>query len=250
MDQLHNPRAEEVDQVETYWACRWWTESLAEARFAFGHPSRLRAAANKLLQLRIAKALGLAVPDSIFTNDRKRLLEFASHYDEVVLKPLNITTMLEGETGSPRGFKSRAVSRDAFFALCRDETSTVAFCQKKVAKIADIRLTILPSVAVACRISTDDLVGGEVDWRQTTLQRKHELIELPAELESRCRAYLAELQLSWGAFDFGLSEDGEWTFFECNPNGQWLWIERKTGAPLARHFAQTMLDHHAASTGP
>jgi biotin carboxylase len=32
--------------------------------------------------------------------------------------------------------------------------------------------------------------------------------------------------------DFVLDESGEYYFLEMNPNGQWAWIEEKTGADL------------------
>ena len=46
--------------------------------------------------------------------------------------------------------------------------------------------------------------------------------------------------LNFAAFDFALDYDAQWHFLECNPNGQWLWLEVLTGLPtvetLARHF--------------
>ncbi|HUR58555.1 MAG TPA: hypothetical protein VM029_12650, partial [Opitutaceae bacterium] len=43
--------------------------------------------------------------------------------------------------------------------------------------------------------------------------------------------------LHFGAFDFGIDQNGDWFFFEVNPNGQWFWIEEMTGQPLARAMA-------------
>jgi hypothetical protein len=47
-----------------------------------------------------------------------------------------------------------------------------------------------------------------------------------------------------GSFDFGVTERGDWEFFEYNPNGQLLWMELKTGFELARRVAQILLEHH------
>src|SRR5262245_41685206 len=40
---------EELDREECYWAVRWLLESLPAQAYPFGHPTRLRAAENKLL---------------------------------------------------------------------------------------------------------------------------------------------------------------------------------------------------------
>ncbi|MFC5183451.1 hypothetical protein [Actinomadura harenae] len=45
--------------------------------------------------------------------------------------------------------------------------------------------------------------------------------------------YLKVFGLEFGCFDFGLTERDEPVFFECNPNGQWSWLEERTGAPIA-----------------
>ena len=50
--------------------------------------------------------------------------------------------------------------------------------------------------------------------------------------------YLKWMGLNFGAFDFSVDKKGHWYFLECNPNGQWLWIEIKTGLNLAQTFAE------------
>ncbi|GAA5764612.1 hypothetical protein [Streptosporangium roseum] len=48
--------------------------------------------------------------------------------------------------------------------------------------------------------------------------------------------------LSFGAFDFGLTGDGIPVFLECNPNGQWGWLEDATGLPIAAAIAALLLE--------
>jgi hypothetical protein len=40
--------------------------------------------------------------------------------------------------------------------------------------------------------------------------------------------------------DFGVDAAGRWQFFECNPNGQWGWIEQETGLPIAAAIARLL----------
>jgi glutathione synthase/RimK-type ligase-like ATP-grasp enzyme len=54
------------------------------------------------------------------------------------------------------------------------------------------------------------------------------------------RALLDRLGLRFGALDFVVTPDGEWWFLECNPNGQWAWIEDETGLPIASALADAL----------
>ena len=62
---------------------------------------------------------------------------------------------------------------------------------------------------------------------------RHEAIELPADIVDKCRALTKALDLRYGAIDLIADRDGRYWFLEINPNGQWAWIERRTGLPLA-----------------
>jgi hypothetical protein len=73
---------------------------------------------------------------------------------------------------------------------------------------------------------------------------KHSAIDTPAIVTQRIRQYLKEMNLTSGSFDFGVTTEGEWVFFECNPNGQWLWLELKTGIELARDVAAVLVECH------
>jgi hypothetical protein len=70
---------------------------------------------------------------------------------------------------------------------------------------------------------------------------KHEVVECPVELTKSIHFYMDIMGLNFAAFDFALDYEGRWIFLECNPNGQWLWLEVLTGLPLvetiARHLA-------------
>jgi hypothetical protein len=51
---------------------------------------------------------------------------------------------------------------------------------------------------------------------------------------------MCSLELTFGALDFAVDAAGSWWFYEINPNGQWLWIERQTGLPIAASLAELL----------
>jgi glutathione synthase/RimK-type ligase-like ATP-grasp enzyme len=241
---LQVPEENSLDEIECYWGYRWLLESQPPELFPLSHPARMREASNKLLQLWIARETGLTSPATLFTNSKQALSDFASKYQQVVLKPLKVALVRDSATDETISIVSRGVSAQRLHELSSAEQEVAAFCQEKVQKIADVRVNVLPSRSIACRIETSALAGDDVDWRATTFDHGHEIISFPKHLDEACRKFLRLTDLKWGAFDFGLTESGEWIFFECNPNGQWLWIELKTGLPLSEFFARELIDHH------
>ena len=67
---------------------------------------------------------------------------------------------------------------------------------------------------------------------------------LPVAEVRRCRALVRRLGLRFGAIDMVQTPSGEHVFLEINPNGQWLWIERATGLPIANAIARLLAKAH------
>jgi hypothetical protein len=56
--------------------------------------------------------------------------------------------------------------------------------------------------------------------------------------------------LNFGCFDIGITKSGEPVFFECNPNGQWQWVENLTGLPIGKAIADELADGHGGIATP
>jgi hypothetical protein len=206
----------------------------------------MREASNKLLQLRVAVEVGLTTPKSVFTNDAAVARQFAEIHPEIVIKPLHAPFAInEASSRATTRFMAKVASRKSIEDYLLKSNSIVLFGQSKVSKTADIRANILPAVSLCCLIDSGQL--SDVDWRPATLELPHRTIEMPEQIERRCRQFLSMMNLKWGAFDFGIDKSGEWIFFECNPNGQWLWLELKTQCKLSQAFAEELVRHHSRS---
>jgi hypothetical protein len=52
--------------------------------------------------------------------------------------------------------------------------------------------------------------------------------------------FMREFGLAFGAFDFGITPKGEWIMFECNPFGQYGWLEDELGFPITAALADLL----------
>lgn len=68
----------------------------------------------------------------------------------------------------------------------------------------------------------------------------YQAVETPKRVQTHVSVLLDKLGLRFGALDFVVAPDGEWWFLECNPNGQWAWIEDETGMLISAALADAL----------
>ncbi|MEV5933452.1 ATP-grasp ribosomal peptide maturase [Streptomyces sp. NPDC052079] len=219
----------------------WLTEEASQALYGMlrgcdarwmNHPDAARRARHKPWQLRLAQRCGLPVPATLITTFPRAAREFAERFPDLVVKPVSGAHPQD----PPRAVPTSRVAPDTDF-------SAVAFgptlLQRRVAKRADIRLTVVGERLLAARKATaPDADPEEVDVRFAAPGSPWEPVEVPARTADAVRTYLSHAELAYGAFDFAEDADGMWWFLECNQSGQFGFVEVETEQPIARTIAE------------
>jgi glutathione synthase/RimK-type ligase-like ATP-grasp enzyme len=201
------------------------------------HPYNVQRAAWKLFQLDIASRVGFHCPPYIVSNDQKLLADFASTHEQFVMKAIHELSTCFADEGQSYSLYVKKFTKEKVPSLFLKKPLTPVYLQKYIQKSMDVRVTMIgfKIFAVAIRDKGDAEV---VDFRVGCLGHEHEMIKCPPNIERSIIAYAQEMGLNFGAFDFAVSRNGEWYFLECNPNGQWMWLEMLTGVPLVITFAR------------
>jgi ATP-grasp ribosomal peptide maturase len=199
------------------------------------HPGRIADAAYKPVQLARASACGLAVPDTLVTNEPSSVRTFAGQ-GKTITKLLGASSIRE-EGRRKIGF-TRVVDDSDLDDLRGVDVTSHCF-QRWVPKSFEARVTVIGDQVTTAAIHAGS-AAGYVDWRTDYESLSYELIEPPADVLTGVRELMRVLGLRYGALDFVISPDGRWTFLEINPTGQFGWIENKTGAPLLDHLADLL----------
>lgn len=149
----------------------------------------------------------------------------------MVAKPLRHALINDGEIGSVV-FTSRVDALDA--ADADGFRRAPMILQREISKRSDIRLLVVDDRAFATRILSQAYDETQVDWRKAVRgDLDHEAMELPVDVASACISVTRDLGLRFAAIDLIEDPDGRFWFLEANPNGQWAWIEQRTGAPVS-----------------
>ncbi|MFE2580283.1 ATP-grasp ribosomal peptide maturase [Streptomyces sp. NPDC059378] len=206
------------------------------------HPDAAVRARHKPWQLHLAQRTGLPVPATLITTFPQAAREFAERYPDLVVKPVSGAHPQD----PPRAVPTSRVAPDAdFTAVAYGPT----LLQRRVAKSADIRLTVVGERMLAARKAADpDADPDLVDVRYASPAVPWRPVEVPPRIADGVRAYLRGAELAYGAFDFAEDADGTWWFLECNQSGQFGFVEVDTGQPIAhaiaRWLARPVADAH------
>ncbi|MDR1623599.1 MAG: hypothetical protein LBS04_01300 [Tannerellaceae bacterium] len=199
-----------------------------------------RAATSKMLQLKIALSVGFQIPDTCFSNRKEDIIRFAQKYEYLVLKSIENDNLWLGDEFEYI-FYARKVKSDHLNEQTEDAFSqTVSYVQNYIEKAFELRITVVGRDIFACKIDSQiqDEDKGKIDWRQGyDYGLKHEIFDLPPAIAAKCRLFLQQMGLNFGCFDFIVTPDKQYIFLECNPNGQWLWIETETGMKISEAIA-------------
>ena len=204
----------------------------------FSHPNKIILAEDKPMQLRLAKKLGFNVPKTVITNEIEVVAPLFDDGD-VVAKPLKHSLLECPDTTGSVIFTSviNSVSDIRFESLSH---APVIF-QRKIEKEIDLRVTVVGDQVFAVSIDSQAFKETETDWRHSSVSNlDHEIFDLPNELAELCRLMVKRLQLRYGAIDLVMDRSGKFWFLECNPNGQWAWIENRTGLPISAAIVDEM----------
>ncbi|MFF8941460.1 ATP-grasp ribosomal peptide maturase [Streptomyces sp. NPDC014864] len=219
----------------------WLTEESAQALYGLlrgcgarwmNHPDAAQRARHKPWQLRHAQHSGLPVPATLITTFPQAARAFAERFPDLVVKPVSGAHPQE----PPRAVPTSRVAPDTDFGAVAYGPTLL---QRRIAKRADIRLTVVGDKLMAARKAMPaDADPDEVDVRFASSATPWQPAEVPPRLAPAVHAYMRGAELAYGAFDFAEDADGTWWFLECNQSGQFGFVEVETGQPIARTIAE------------
>lgn len=202
------------------------------------HPQAIARAEYKPAQLAAATREGFNVPATLITSDPSHAKSFATE-QPTIYKPLHAGAY--EVNGEPAGIWAAPVDPGGM-------DDTVGRCahlfQARIPKTSDVRAIVVGERVFCARITAPP---GVVDWRAEYRNLSYEPIPCPHDIQRALHRFLAGFGLNFGAFDFALSADDAWWFLECNPNGQWAWLEDAARLPITTAVADLLESGENAS---
>lgn len=211
--------------------------------FSIGDVVEDRPASSKMAQLALARELGMAIPETCFANNQAAFADITKRHKELSLKSLVGSSIFVGGDKEYVFYAQKASAEAISQQPAEAFKQTVSFIQNYIEKQYELRVTVCCDDIVACKLDSQAQTDktGKIDWRQGyEHDLKHEIVTLPKHINTFCKEFLKRMHLNFGCFDFIVTPEDKYVFLECNPNGQWLWIELQTGFDISQIIARNL----------
>jgi len=200
----------------------------------------VRKTDHKELQLMRASAHGLDVPRTLFSNDPEEVRRFHALLDGRVI------TKMQSSFAVYRGGKelvvfTTPVAREDLEDLSGLQYSPMTF-QEWLPKRLELRATVVGRRVMTASIDSQRAEKTAVDWRRDGVGLLHdwEPYTLPADVERGLLEVTADFGLNYAAADFVVTPEGRHVFLEINAGGEWFWLQRMPGLPIAQALADVL----------
>ncbi len=211
-------------------------------------PEATRIANRKPLQLALAKQIGFRVPETCISNEPEKVKAFVVRHSSIplIMKAVGSSYVRLTHDPEDRSRKNKAIytkTIDTKFLLEHlEQVSNCPFIlQEAVIKESDIRITVVGDRVFASEIIIEDNTAGtNLDWRHHDVKRRYFMHNLPKDLEGWCVQLVSSLGLKFGCIDLGFSKKDGYSFFEINPQGQWMPSEQLVGHPISLALANLL----------
>lgn len=201
---------------------------------------KIREAENKLYQLEIAKDIGFEIPETILSNDVGFIKDNFKQINKenLIIKPVR-TGNIDPKNADKVIFTSEINTKEITYDNIK---CFPAYIQRKIPKRADLRSIVVNDTVFTAEILSQNVEDAKTDWRKSSKILEHRQFSLPLEIEQKCIEITKSLGLIYSAIDFALDENGKYIFLECNPNGQWAWIENRLRFPISEAIERLLID--------
>jgi hypothetical protein len=204
----------------------------------FNHPHSNDIMESKIRQLHLAQKIGFSIPDTLVSNDFSQLYDFFQIHKKRIIAKALYSPLIEEENQDYFIF-SNIVEE---LPENNEEEFKIApsiFQQALLPKI-DYRVTVIQDKVLSVKIIDKNHDGVPIDWRTIKDGISFHPVDLPYEIESLCKEFVSECGLKFGAIDL-IEHEKKFYFIEINPNGEWGWLQKPNGLPVAEAICDAMI---------
>lgn len=193
-------------------------------------------ASNKAYQLKIANEMGLIIPATMITNDACKTLELFQQ-NRVVYKTLSSFFTAQ------QTIYTNEVEYEKIEQSQQEIAMAPGIFQKYIEKDHELRITVIGERMFVTKINSHMLGADTIDWRKSHHSGLYEHGTLSNKTRDKLFLFHKKLNLIYAAYDFIVNDKGEEIFIECNPSGQWLWLETMLNLDISQIMANELTSY-------
>lgn len=209
----------------------------------------IRHAENKQLQLKVAREVGLRIPDTLISNDPEAVQAFADAHPNGIITKMMTAFAVYSEGEEQVVFTNKLTDEDLA------DLSGLNYCpmtfQEHLVKKLEHRVTVVGRQIFSAAIDSTGNDKAENDWRKDgdALIDAWVPTKLPDTVEAAILRLMDRFGLNYGAMDIIQTHDDQYYFLEVNPCGEWFWLELYAKLPIGKAIAEVLLGRQPRRDG-
>lgn len=168
---------------------------------------------NKIYQLKAAIESGFKIPNTLISCDIKKISQFISENKTCIQKSLGMNW---DENDHPTSTKTITLSDLEVNMLLP------MIYQEKIVRKKELRVYVVGKSIIPVEVIVSEKDKNTPDWR--SCMPEFRITQLDNNTLYKIQLYLKKSKLIYGAFDLMVNENDEVIFLECNPSGNWFFL--------------------------
>lgn len=198
---------------------------------------------NKIDVLNKAKCVGLKIPSTIITTNKKRLIEFKKINGDIISKPMHSSFTYKESDVKSYSHLTIEVNEDDI-----DEQNDIFFpalFQEKIRKKYELRIFFLKGVCYSMAIFSQQDEQTKIDFRNYNKVKPNRMVPyiLPTDIELKICKLMNYLELDNGSIDMIVTYDNNYVFLEVNPVGQFGMVSYPCNYYIEKKIAQMLMSN-------
>lgn len=212
----------------------WFERSLPEliGCKTINHPAANQLAQNKLVQLAVARSCGLAIPETLVSNDGSTLSHFAAQRPSITKAIGNGSHLYAGQIRSGCTHRANAESFPKHL-----NPFTIGLVQSEIIPAAMWRVVTIGSRCFGFRLTGKPL-RDEVDSRRVEDMLEGGPALVPGDVCDGLLTMMRRFGILYASSDFIEDKAGRLWLIDLNPEGQWGSYEQRFGVPISEHIIE------------
>lgn len=196
---------------------------------------------NKLVSLKLAKKVGLKIPDTIITTNKNILIDFLNSHEYIITKNIQ-DILIFGDKDDFYFTYTELILFDVINSL--PDSFPPSLFQEKIEKEFEIRSFYLDGIFYSMAIFSQSDSQTQIDFRKYNNQNPNRVtpFKLPLKIEKMLHQFMKEINLNTGSFDLIYSKNKEFIFLELNPIGQYDMVSKNCNYFIDKEIAKYLIN--------
>jgi len=192
---------------------------------------------SKIEFLKLARDVGLKVPDTIITNSKKCLIDFKQKVKRVISKATNENLFLISKKYGAHFQYTHEVSDENIQQF--PNKFFPSLFQELIEKDYEIRTFYIDGKIFSICIFSQVDEATSIDFRASNYSNMNRVVPflLPQEITSLIRELMKKAEINIGCIDLLRSLTGDYYFLEVNPNGEFGMVSKPGNYYLEKEVA-------------